>query len=68
MPSDMYLEHPDITSALRTGYPRSAWVRETADPHWCEVCCCLIDEDEIYEDRYHNYLCEDCLKLLHKKE
>ena len=23
--SDRYLEHPDITAALRTGYPRRWW-------------------------------------------
>ena len=26
--SDRYLEHPDITSALRTGYPRGWWEDE----------------------------------------
>ena len=57
------LEHPDVTSALQTGYARNNQPKS----HYCEECGkCLDDEDE-YEDINHNYLCESCLCSLHKK-
>ena len=61
---DIDLEHPDITSALRTGYP--SWNQ----PHaiYCCECGCEITDDNVYEDRCHAYLCEYCLLMLHKKD
>lgn len=56
-------EHPDIESALRTGYGLHNQPQST----YCEECGkCLDDEDE-YEDAQHEYLCEECLLSLHKK-
>ena len=56
------LEHPEITCALRTGYPSWNQPKERT----CEVCG---DELylEIYEDFDHEFLCEDCLLKLHRK-
>ena len=36
------LEHPDITSALRTGYP--SWMQDEEDQEGC-------DEDALYEEK-----------------
>ena len=59
----MMLEHPDITNALRTGYPLGS----EPQSHYCEECGkCLDDEDE-YEDVRHEFLCGHCLLSLHKK-
>lgn len=60
--NDRDLEHPDITQALRTGYPH----REE-DDHYCEECGKYLPEDEIYEDENHKYLCSDCLLSIHKR-
>ena len=35
------IEHPEITSALRTGYP--SWMQEEDEPEY--------DEDALYEER-----------------
>lgn len=62
---DRDLEHPDITAAIRTGYPKRA---EPEVPYYCGECGEEIDEDEdIYSDRLYDCLCEDCLKLLHRR-
>lgn len=37
------LEHPDVTCALRTGYP--SWMQDTEDN--CEE----VDEDALYEEK-----------------
>ncbi|MFA5099480.1 MAG: hypothetical protein WC547_01165 [Candidatus Omnitrophota bacterium] len=50
------LEHPDITHALKTGYPR-----EMPDEPVCPVCgeVCEI----IYRDRYDDVFgCDNCVK------
>ena len=57
------LEHPDITSALRTGYPRNH--RETH--YYCEECGRELTGESKYEDEHHDYLCSDCLLSFHKK-
>ena len=36
MVSDRYLEHPDITAALRTGYPRRWWEDEPEENEYEE--------------------------------
>lgn len=60
----MTLEHPDITNALRTGYP----IGHEPVSHYCEECGkCLDDEDEVYETDTYEFLCEKCLLSLFKK-
>lgn len=56
------LEHPDITSALKTGYA----VNNQPKSHYCEECGELLDED-VYSDRLHEFLCKDCLLTLHER-
>lgn len=57
-------DHPDIASALRTGYP----VNGQPKPIYCGECGQRLDcEHEIYEDQGYDYLCKDCLLMLHKK-
>ena len=56
-------DHPEIESALRTGYP--SW-NQPKDIQ-CDHCGCVI-EDEVYEDEYNETLCLDCLLKLHLKE
>ena len=56
-------EHPDIEWAHKTGYGSHNQPKST----YCEECHkCLDDEDE-YEDATHDFLCEECLLMLHKK-
>ena len=60
-----HIEHPEITWAMRTGYP--SWLQE--DEHeaiFCDECRCDITNTEIYHDEYHKYLCESCLLALHR--
>ena len=56
-------EHPEVESILRTGYP--TW--NQLKPIYCCECGDNLDDEEVYEDRYHEYLCLDCLKRLHEK-
>lgn len=49
---DWDLEHPDITSALRTGYPRSFYNEQ----HYCTRCGCPMPIG--YEDED---VCVDCM-------
>lgn len=58
------LEHPDITKTLKTGYP--SW-NQPKKIYCCE-CGTHLDDDEIYEDSCHPYLCKECLLFFHKKE
>ena len=55
--------HPEIASALRTGYP--TWNQPKS--HYCEECGKCLDCEDEYEDINHDYLCESCLCSLHKK-
>lgn len=57
------LEHPDITCALRTGYP--SW-NQPKERH-CEICGHELYASDTYEDFDHEFLCEDCLLKLHRK-
>lgn len=56
-------EHPDITYANATGYPRGE------EPKWfyCQTCGCELLSDELYQDEDHTCLCEECLLTLHKR-
>ena len=62
---DLNLEHPDITAALRTGYPS---YYEGHHRIYCGECGRSLDESEVYEDQYHEFLCRDCLLMLHEKD
>lgn len=56
-------DHPDIEWAERTGYPK--W--NQPEIFRCDQCGDEIDGDEVYSDSTHEYLCEYCLCLLHRK-
>lgn len=59
-------DHPEIVSAMRTGYP--TWNQPNDDVEYCCECGRRIKEDEeTYECHSHRILCEDCLKMLHKR-
>ena len=59
-------DHPEIRCAQRTGYP--SWKQEEDDTVYCGECGREIEEGEdTYECRTHSVLCEDCLKMLHKR-
>ena len=60
---DRYLEHPDITAALNTGYP--SWNQPKS--YYCEECGKCLDDEDIYADEAHDYLCKECLLILHEK-
>lgn len=51
------LEHPDITSALRTGYP--SWELHH-DPRICPMCGETPIDNESYEV-YGEEVCEKCM-------
>jgi hypothetical protein len=62
----MDIEHPEITCTNRTGYP--SWKQEDDDELYCCECGRVIKDDEdSYECDSHAVLCEDCLKMLHKR-
>ena len=59
----MYVpDHPQVRWIEQTGYP--SW-NQPVEVYCCECGCEL--EDEIYEDEKYEYLCENCLLMLHKK-
>ena len=60
----MDLEHPEVTCILRTGYP--SWMQP--EEIYCERCGDDISDEEVYEDDEYEYLCEDCLLEIHKKD
>ena len=57
---DSDLQHPDITAAERTGYPRSFRFRprKYTDCDWCGKS--IIEGDEYY-DVHGEILCMDCM-------
>jgi hypothetical protein len=57
------LEHPEITCAQQTGFP--SWKQQI--PPKCELCGYELYLDEMYEDSDHEFLCEECLLKLHRK-
>ena len=57
------LEHPEISCALKTGYPSWNQPKERR----CEECGDHLYLSETYEDSDHDFLCEDCLLKLHRK-
>lgn len=56
-------DHPDIRAAMLTGYP--TWKQPKT--YYCEECGAPLDEGDVYEDAYHEYLCRECLCTLHEK-
>ena len=56
-------DHPDIVSAMRTGYGRFNQPKS----YYCEECGKCLDNEEIYETDTYEFLCESCLIVLHKK-
>ena len=60
----MDLQHPEISWIERTGY--TSWNQPKY--YNCEMCGDELTPDEIYEDIGYEYLCENCVLKLHKKE
>lgn len=56
-------DHPDIRSALLTGYPRGG----QSESIFCDECFKDITEEDKYDDCQHGFLCRDCLLSLHFK-
>jgi hypothetical protein len=56
------MEHPDIAHCLKYGYP------PRVDHIYCEVCDDCLDYEEVFEDSTHEYLCEECLLEIHRKQ
>lgn len=56
-------DHPEIESALRTGYPTWNQPKEI----YCGECGRNITDTEQYEDEHYDYLCRHCLLMLHEK-
>lgn len=58
---DRDLEHPDITAALRTGYPVN---RNRTPTVFCYVCDCEFYVEEACPDA----ICESCQEVLSRYE
>ena len=56
------MNHPDVDYCLKHGYP------PRTTHHYCEVCESCLDDEEIYEDSTHDYLCEECLLDIYRKQ
>ena len=56
--------HPEIERALKTGYP--SWNQPKSC--YCEECGKCLDDEQVYEDTTHRYLCKECLLILHEKD
>ena len=56
------LQHPDITAAERTGYPRQPRVFTTCD--WCGT---EIREGDEYYDIHGEILCAECVNECRKE-
>ena len=61
---DWGLEHPDIESANRTGYPRG----HKEPKIYCCECCKDITDQKQYYDCWHEYLCAECLLFFHERD
>lgn len=57
------LEHPKIVNTMKYGYP----YLKDPQPHYCEECGKCLDNEDEYEDANHEFLCESCLCMIHKK-
>ena len=56
-------DHPDIVSAMKTGYG----LHNQPKSYYCGECGECLDNQEIYETENYEFLCENCLLILHKK-
>lgn len=57
-------DHPEIISIQRTGYP--TWNQPEGE-YCCECGKRILEDEDTYECRTHKILCEDCLKMLHRR-
>lgn len=57
------MEHPEVEMVYRTGYP--SWNQPKS--YYCEECGKNLDDEEIYADGAHEFLCKECLLILHEK-
>lgn len=55
------IQHPDITRLENYGVPYD----DDEAGEYCDHCGCSLEDKDIFSDRYHHALCEDCLKNLH---
>ena len=58
------LQHPDITAAERTGYPRGRQPRVFTDCDWCGA---EIQEGDEYYDIHGEILCAECVNECRKE-
>lgn len=58
-------DHPDIVSAMKTGYP--SWNQPDESRPYCEECGECLEDEDLYYDESHNCLCRKCLLFLHEK-
>lgn len=57
-------DHPTIESILKTGYAP----QNQPQTHYCGECGKCLDGETIYENRLYDYLCKECLLMLHEKD
>ena len=57
-------DHPVIRECEQTGYPLGMEPKY----YYCDMCSEELTSEDCYEDIGFEYLCEDCLKSLHRKE
>lgn len=57
------IDDPEIIMVERTGYP--SW--NQPESHYCEECGQCLDDEDMYEDDNHDYLCRECLCSLYEK-
>lgn len=51
------IEHPEITNAIRTGYPHG-------EPKWPTCPVCGAECSRIYRDEYGEiFACDECVKI-----
>ena len=55
-------DHPEIVSAMLTGYGTMS----QPESLYCEFCDNCLDDEEVYYDNEHDFLCKKCLLLLHE--
>lgn len=57
-------DHPVIEWCERTGYPQ--WNQPKSC--YCQNCGECLDNKEVYADRAYEFLCKECLLILHEKQ
>ena len=56
-------DHPDIDHIMRYGCPPGETYDDDIDV--CEHCGISLDGKDVYSDRLHDALCDECLLELH---